>query len=216
MKFPKLLENTFALYPPIQALLIAHDLIQFTHSQNIFSFSRLVFSSYLLSPLIWWFLKTIFGRETDGAHRIGWLAKTGNAWVAYYQLQLVYTHFSFFERFLRLFPGLYSVWLRMWGSKIGKRVFWTAEMQVVDRGHLVVGDRVFFGNRCYISAHAMKRIKNKLLLYVKKVTIGEGAMISYLVHLSPGVVIGKRAHIEAGAALYPNDKVSDDETYAKQ
>lgn len=212
MKFPKLFENLFALYPPLQAILIGYDLIHFVHSPGLFSFLRLIFSAYLLSPLLWWILKLFFGRNTEGARRIGWHAKEGSTWVAYYQLQLIYTHFYFFERFLRLFPGLYSVWLRMWGSKIGKFVFWTAEMQIVDRGHLVVGDRVFFGNRCYISAHAIKRIKNKFVLYVKNVSIGDGAMVSYRVHLSPGVVVGKRAHVEAGIDLYPNAQVADDET----
>jgi hypothetical protein len=213
MKFPKVLDTVFIFYPPLQALLIINDLVQFIHSQNVFSISRLVISCYLLSPFLWWVLRLCFGQKSEGAFRVGKKAKDGNIWLAYYQLQVLYTSFSGFERFLRLFPGLYSAWLRLWGSKVGKKVNWTPECQLVDRGHLEIGDRVFFGNRCYLSAHALKKIKTHYLLYVKKVTVGSDTMISYSAHLGPGVMIGTRCHIEAGAELYPNTKVADGETY---
>jgi hypothetical protein len=189
MKVPKVLNTIFTFYPAAQALLIINDLIMFSRTQNIFSLTRLMLSCFLLSPLLWWIARLIFGQKTEGAYKVGKHAKIGNLWLIYYQLQLIYTHFSAFERFLRLFPGAYSAWLRLWGSKIGKAINWTAECQIVDRGHLVVGDRAFFGNRCYLSAHALKKIKNQYLLYVKNVTVGSDSMVSYSAHLGPRVMI---------------------------
>ena len=214
MKVPKFLETVFAFYPPLLTLLIATDLLHFIRDQNIFSVTRLILSSFLLSPFLWWVLRLVFGNKTEGAYRVGKHAKGGNLWLLYYQLQLIYTHFSFFERFLRLFPGFYSAWLRLWGSKIGKKVNWTAECQLVDRGHLEIGDRVFMGNRCYLSAHALKKTKNQYLLFVKKIVIGSDTMVSFAVQIGPGVEIGTRAHIDAGTDLYPNTRVLDGETYA--
>ena len=213
MKVPKAFDTIFAFYPPLLTLLIINDLIQFIHSQNIFSFTRLILSCFLLSPALWWVCRLCFGQNTDGAYRIGKHAKSGNLWLIYYQLQLIYTHFSVFERFLRLFPGCYSAWLRLWGSQIGKKVNWTAECQIVDRGHLEVGDRSFFGNRCYLSAHALKKTKNQYLLYVKKIKIGSDTMISYAAHIAPGVTIGSRAHVDALARLYPNTQIDDGGSY---
>src|SRR5690606_21882972 len=36
------------------------------------------------------------------------------------QLQVPFMRFSFLEEFLRMVPGLYSMWLRLWGAKVGK------------------------------------------------------------------------------------------------
>jgi hypothetical protein len=216
MKAPKHFEAAFAFYPPIQALLIGLSLLDFVRSGTPLAFCCFVFSAFLLSPLIWFLLKTTFGSKTEGAYWVGKHAQGGNLWLLYYQLQSVYTHFSFFERSLRLVPGFYSAWLRLWGSKIGRKVNWTAECQIVDRGHLEVGDRVFFGNRCYVSAHALKKKGNRYFLFVKKIKIGSDTMISYSAHLGPGVVIGSRAHIEVGAGLYPNTRVGDGETYVRE
>jgi hypothetical protein len=214
MKVPKFLETAFVFYPPLLALLIINDVIHFLRDQNIFSLTRLILSCYLLSPFSWWVLRLCFGQKTEGAFRVGKRAKDGNLWLLYYQLQLIYSSFSFFERLLRLFPGFYSAWMRLWGSKIGKKVNWTAECQIVDRGHLEIGDRAFLGNRCYLSAHALKKTKDQYLLYVKKIVIGSDAMVSYAVEIGPGVVIGARAHIDAGAGMYPNTRVLEGETYA--
>ncbi len=213
MKVPKTLETVFVFYPALQALLIMNDLIQFVHHQNIFSITRLVLSAYLLSPLLWWVCRLVFGQNTEGAFRVGKKVTDGNLWMLYYQLQLFYTHFSFFERFLKLFPGCYSAWLRLWGSKIGKKVNWTAECQIVDRGHLEVGDRTFFGNRCYLSAHALKKTKEKYLLYVKKIRVGSDTMISYSAHIGPGVSIGSKAHVSGCSMLFPNTRIEDGGNY---
>ena len=126
---------------------------------------------------------------------------------------MVYTSFSVLERTLRLVPGLYSAWLRLWGSRIGKKVNWTPECQLVDRGHLEIGDRAFIGNRTYLSAHALKKSGNRYFLFVERVSIGADTMVSYGANIGPGVEIGNRAHIGAGAALYPKTKVASGESY---
>ncbi|MBS1964152.1 MAG: hypothetical protein JST04_18210 [Bdellovibrionales bacterium] len=214
MRVPKALESIFAFYPAAQGILVATDVVRLVRSPDAVNGARLVFSAYLLSPLVWTALKALFGPTPEGVFRIGKRAKGGNLWFLYYNLQSFYTSFPTFERALRLVPGLYSAWLRLWGSRIGKKVNWTAECQIVDRGHLEVGDRAFFGNRSYLSAHALKKTDDRYLLFVKKITVGADAMVSYSAHVGPGVRIGARAHIEAGAGLYPNMKVGDGESYA--
>ncbi len=213
MRVTKALEAIFVFYPPLQALLIATDLIRFVHDPDAGNGARLVFSVYFLSPLLWFFLRSVFGPSPEGAFRIGKKAPEGSLWLLYYQLQSVYTSFSAFERVLRLVPGFYSAWLRLWGSSVGKKVNWTAECQIVDRGHLEIGDRAFFGNRCYLSAHALKKTKDRYFLYVKGIKVGADVMISYAAQVGPGVDIGARAHVAAGAHLFPNTKVGEGETY---
>jgi hypothetical protein len=213
MRVTKPLEAIFVFYPPLQALLIATDFLRFVRGPDLANGARLVFSVYFLSPLLWFLLRSLFGPNPEGAFRIGKKAAEGSLWLLYYQLQSVYTSFSAFERVLRLVPGVYSAWLRLWGSSVGKKVNWTAECQIVDRGHLEIGDRAFFGNRCYLSAHALKKTKDRYFLYVKGIKVGADVMISYAAQVGPGVEIGARAHVSAGAHLFPNTKVGEGETY---
>ena len=60
-----------------------------------------------------------------------------------HQLQVLYSAFPA----LRLVPGLYSAWLRLWGSRVGRAVYWTPQVKITDRGLLKVGDGVVFGHR---------------------------------------------------------------------
>jgi acetyltransferase-like isoleucine patch superfamily enzyme len=213
MKPPKLLEPIFLFYPAIQTVLIAVTAVCFIRTLDPASFALWFFFSYLMSPVIWGLLRMVFRQNAEGNYHIGKRAKHGNLWFLYYQLQSVYSHFAFFERSLKVFPGAYSLWLRMWGSKIGRAVNWTPECQIVDRGHLEIGDRSFIGNRSYMSAHILKKSKDRYFLYVKRIQIGSDTMVSYHAHLSPGVVVGSRVHLEPGAELYPNMRIEDGETF---
>lgn len=119
-----------------------------------------------------------------------------NPWLTGFRLQLIFITFPFLERLLILVPGLFSVWLRLWGSRIGKGVMWTPHIEICDRSHLDVGDHVFFGNKCYLSPHVVKRLEEKkFLLYFKKIVIGEGAFIG------AGSRLGSGAVIESGVQL---------------
>lgn len=213
MRIPKVLEKIFAFYPALQSLLIAGAACHFVRTPEPSTLALLFFFSYLMSPFMWVLLRAVFGSKSEGNFHIGKRVKNGNLWFLYYQLQSVYSHFAFFERFLKIFPGAYSAWLRLWGSKIGRAVNWTPECQIVDRGHLEIGDRAFIGNRSYLSAHVLKKSKDRYFLYVKRIQIGADTMISYQAHISPGVVIGSRVHVEPGAELYPNMRVGDGETF---
>jgi len=213
MRIPKALETIFAFYPAVQSVLIAGTALWFIRTLDSAVFVLLFFFSYLLSPFMWVLLRVIFRQKVEGTFHIGKRTPHGNIWFLYYQLQSVYAHFVIFERALKIFPGAYSSWLRLWGSKIGHAVNWTPECQIVDRGHLEIGDRVFIGNRSYLSAHVIKKSKDRYFLYVKRIQIGADTMISYQAHISPGVVIGSRVHLEPGAELYPNMRVADGETF---
>jgi acetyltransferase-like isoleucine patch superfamily enzyme len=216
MRVPKWLEAGFVFFPAFQGVAIGTTFVRFVREPSAFGASAFLFSVYLVAPLVWFGLRLLFGNESEGVYRVGKKAVGGNLWLLSYQLQNVYTSFPAFERALRLVPGFYSAWLRLWGSRIGRKVNWTAECQIVDRGHLEVGDRAFFGNRSYLSAHALKKKGDHYVLYVKKIRIGADAMVSYASHVGPGVVVGPRAHVEAGSRLFPNMTIAQGERYAER
>jgi acetyltransferase-like isoleucine patch superfamily enzyme len=107
---------------------------------------------------------------------------------------------------LRLVPSLFSLWLRLWGAKVGRGVYWTSKLEIGDRSLLDIGDGVIFGHGVGIYSHAIKPKKDNLMLYVKKVTIGDRAFISGGCRLGPGVEIKAGAYLPVTTDLYPNQK----------
>lgn len=165
---------------------------------------------YLQSPLLWRVVKMVWG-QPEGISYLGTKTKEGNAWFVAFHLQQLFNTFHFFEQVLIIVPGAYSAWLRLWGSDIGSKINWTPECRVVDRTHLKIGNRVLIGNHSYIAAHAIKKRGDKYLLYVKGVEIGDDVVLSYRVTLAPGAKVSSGSFIEAGKAVYPNQKSENNE-----
>jgi hypothetical protein len=118
-------------------------------------------------------------------------------WWGAHQFQLPYLAFPALEAALRLVPGAYSAWLRLWGSRVGRRVHWTPRVDIVDRSLLVIGDDVVFGDRVACYCHLVKRRGDGLLLYVRRVQVGDGVLLGAGCRLGPGVKIDDRAVIES-------------------
>lgn len=129
----------------------------------------------------------------EGASRLD--AAGYSPWWGGHQLQVMYSAFPALEGVLRLVPGLYSAWLRLWGSRIGRAVYWTPQVDIIDRGLLEVGDGVVFGHRVACYAHLVKRRDDGLVLYVRRIRIGAGVMLGASSRLGPG------ARIDDGVAL---------------
>jgi hypothetical protein len=111
-----------------------------------------------------------------------------NDWWIYYQLQMVYANVPAFESILRAIPFAYSAWLRLWGSRIGKRVYWTPNVQILDRHMMRIGDDVVFGHLAICSAHLVtKRRDGRLALILRPIEIGDGCLIGGEARIGPGV-----------------------------
>ncbi|HEY9678493.1 MAG TPA: hypothetical protein V6C76_10820 [Drouetiella sp.] len=110
-------------------------------------------------------------------------------WIAH-QLQMVYAAVPALEALLRFVPGLYSAWLRLWGSKVGKRVYWTALVEIIDRHMMRVGDDVTFGHKVICTSHVVSRKNSgEMMLILRPVRIGSGSFIGALSRLGPGVKV---------------------------
>jgi hypothetical protein len=109
-------------------------------------------------------------------------------WWASFQCQVLFLRFPVFEEILRLIPGLYSLWLRAWGSRIGKLTYWAPQTIILDRGFLEVGDHVVFGAGVRLNPHVMER-NPEPLLRLAPVRIGDSAMIGGYSLLTAGTEI---------------------------
>lgn len=111
-------------------------------------------------------------------------------WWAGHQLQVVFCRFSFAEELLRLVPGLYSQWLRLWGSKIGANVYWTAGVTITDRAWLEIGDCVTFGAGVKLNAHVIALgADGTRELILARISIGGGSQIGGYSLLTAGTSV---------------------------
>jgi acetyltransferase-like isoleucine patch superfamily enzyme len=134
------------------------------------------------------------------------VGKEYSPWWGSHQIQVIYIAIPVLESVLRLIPGMFSLWLRLWGSKIGKNVYWTPALEIADRSLLEIGDNVVIGHRVSISSHVIKPKKENLMLYVKRVKIGNNVFVGGGSMIAPGVVINDDNFIQVNTILLPNQK----------
>lgn len=119
-------------------------------------------------------------------------------WWTTWQLQTVFNRLPWIEELLRLIPGTYSAWLRLWGANIGRLTLWSPGVRIFDRPLLDIGDDVVLGIDTRIVGHfggldAVGRSTFTLGL----ITIGDRCVIGASALLAPGVTLESDQATEA-------------------
>ena len=139
---------------------------------------------YLFPPLMARALRVLWGPTPLGA-TFG--SSAFLRWWALSQLQLVFNRFQILEESLRMVPGLYSAWLRLWGAHVGRFVLWSPGVVITDRQLVWVGDRVVLGMGVKIGPHIVVReADGTARLLAAPVVIGDEAMVGGLTVFGPG------------------------------
>jgi hypothetical protein len=146
-----------------------------------------------LYPVLCFRLLNLFYPLREGRYNLS--ERRYNPWWGSHQIQLIYLACPGLESLLRLVPGLYSAWLRLWGAQIGRGVYWTPNVRIEDRPLLQLGDQVLLGHQVQIISHVIVPHKGQMRLYVKKVTIGSQAFIGAASRLGPGVTVAANAFL---------------------
>ena len=211
-KVPAPLVNTIDLvalyFPGIVITLEVIGLYCFATNPTLTKITLLVLFPYLFPLLVFrsltWLLPLKEGRE---------YVKRGSlsVWFLSYRIQLLYGLLPALEGILLAFPGLFSLWLRAWGSDIGSRVFWAATVKVTDRSHLNIGDNVFIGNEVYFSPHVVSRGQERNFLYYRKISVEQNSFVGAGCRMGPGVRIKTGSRVPALTDLYLNETFPPDD-----
>lgn len=191
------------LYP---SALVAHLLALFAY--GLFSHSSLaligfVVCIYIVPPLCY----RIHNSISPLSHGLTTLSERRySSWWGGHQIQLVFAIFPVFERILRAVPGAYSFWLRLWGSKVGRGVYWTPSTAIEDRGSMVIGDNVVFGHKVECYCHVIKPKDGALRLFTKPITIGDNTFIGAGTRIGPGVHIENGTFVPILTDLFVNER----------
>jgi hypothetical protein len=197
----------FSLFPALHISLILGAIYYFVASTTPLSFLLVFVSIYVFPVLCHSILRTITPIE-EGVTDI--FAKNFSPWWASHQIQSLFIAIPRLESLLILIPGLYSFWLRCWGSKIGKGVYWTPGVANYDRDLLVIGDGAIFGERAVTVAHVITPKGGKGLLMVAKIKVGIKCFVGAGAGLGPGVKMDDGTFVKAESRIFPNNHVTKD------
>ncbi len=134
--------------------------------------------------------------------------RTFSPWLASHHIQAFYNALPFLEALLRVIPGFYSLWLRLWGSRVGYGVEWDVNASILDRSLMEIGNRVVFAREVELAAHVRKKTEGGASrVLVRPVRIGAYAFLGAGVHLGAG------AHVPNNASVPPQAIVGVNETF---
>lgn len=138
---------------------------------------------YLLPPLLARLVLSTLGRpsgtcSTDSREFLTWWTLAC--------LQSIFLRFPALEEILRMVPMLYSAWLRLWGARVGRMVYWAPGTTILDRSYVDIGDRVVFGMGARLNPHFL----NQQQLTLATIRIGSGAQVGGYSLIMAGAEIG--------------------------
>ncbi|MBK6703064.1 MAG: hypothetical protein KA153_03315 [Hyphomonadaceae bacterium] len=188
-------DRLFSYFPLLMTVLLLVALGLFAQWPSLWTAALVLLVNYFVPPMVqrvmlrWAPLKEGVS-EIDGRKFSPWLATR--------HIQAMYDALPFLESLLRVFPGFYSMWLRMWGSRIGYGVEWPVRMDVLDRGLMDIGNRVVFSREVELAAHVRRKTDGgRSRVLVRTVRIGSYAFL------------GANARVSAGASVPSNAAVPD-------
>ncbi len=178
--------HVFGLFPAFWLIAVAAGFLAVITMPGAVTILALLCILYLL-PVACFRIHDIIWPLTEGRSRLD--MPHYSPWWGSHQFQVMYSAFPALEAALRLVPGVYSIWLRAWGSKIGRRIYWTPRVHISDRSLLEIGDDVIFGHLVACYAHLIKRRSDGVVLYVRRIRIGNRVFLGGTSRIGPGVRI---------------------------
>lgn len=173
---------------------------------NLLAGVLLVLAIYGLPLVFFWGHRLIFPTK-NGFYPLD--QKVYCPWWGDHQFQKLFNLFPALERVLSLIPKAYPFWLRLWGAKIGRGVYFTGRIEILDRPGLIIGDGVILGYEVAITSHCISKMNKKLVLYYNPPQLGKGAFIGACAKIPPGAVIASGAKVPFGFELMMNQHLSE-------
>ena len=151
---------------------------------------------YLVPPLLARLVMAVFGKPV-GLFPVQ--SRSFLVWWSLASLQSIFLRLPFLEELLRMVPTLYSNWLRLWGSRIGKNVYWAPGTVVVDRSYLDIGHQVVMGLSCSFNPHYISHEQ----LTLAPVTVGDNSQVGGQSVLMSGCEVGPNEYSLATLRMRP-------------
>lgn len=196
------LDRLFSYFPLLMTAAAFAALGVFAAWPSAWTAVLLLFAIYLVPPLVLRILNR-WAPIRPGVACID--GRKFCPWLAAHHIQAFYDALPYLESLLRVIPGFYSMWLRLWGSRVGYGVEWPVRMDVLDRNLMDIGNRVVFSREVELSAHARKKQEQGSRVLVRPVRIGSYAFLGPGARVGPGAVVPHNANVPALAVVGVNE-----------
>lgn len=194
-------------FPGLVVLALIVGIIRFAQNPSFTTFLFIPAALYLF-PLLSYRVHNLIFPLYEGKSYLS--ESEYSPWWGGHQIQLIYYACPWIEAILRVIPGTFSWWLRLWGANIGKNVYWTPNVEIDDRSLVDVSSNVVFGHKVEIVSHVAGPRDGKISLYSKRVKIGKGCFIGAGSRLGPGAVIEDGAFLPVLTDVYINQRITKD------
>ena len=111
------------------------------------------------------------------------------------QWQVVFNRLPQIEEAVRLVPGLYAAWIRLWGARVGRFVYWTPGLRIYDRQLVDLGHRCTFGAGVTLNPHVIG----------PHPATGEATLLTGVVRVGDGAVVGGESRLLPGCWVAPGE-----------
>ncbi len=200
-------DRLFSYFPLMMTVTSLAALGVFAQWPSLWSAALLIFVLYLLPPMV----QRIMFRWAPLKHGVACIDGRGFCpWLAAHHIQAFYDALPYLESLLRVIPGFYSMWLRMWGSRVGYGVEWPVRLDILDRHLMDIGNRVVFSRRVELGAHVRKKTDGgRSRALVRTVRIGSYAFLGARVRVGPGASVPSNASVPELAVVGVNEVFGD-------
>jgi hypothetical protein len=156
---------------------------------------------YVLPPLVSRLTLAAFGRPAGRAtldtrdYRVWWFLT---------QWQMVFNRLPLLEEFLRLVPGLYPLWIGLWGGRISQFAYVSPGVLITDRYLVDVGRGVVLGMKSTLAGHiAIRDEGGHFVVIIGTPTVEPDAIVGGEGGVGPGATLRAGHMLPAGRRIAP-------------
>jgi hypothetical protein len=128
-------------------------------------------------------------------------------WWVLTQWQILFNRLPWFDELLRLFPGLYALWIGLWGGNLSPFVYVGPGVRITDRHAVRVGRGAVLGMESILTGHLVVRDEaGRWLVLAAAPTVEPEAIVGGYAKLGPGAVLRAGHMLPTGRHVMPFDE----------
>jgi len=156
---------------------------------------------YLLPPVVSRVTLAAFGRP-DGRATLE--TRDYRVWWFLTQWQMVFNRLPWLEELLRLVPGLYPLWIGLWGGRLSQFAYVSPGVLITDRYLVDVGRGAVLGMKCTLAGHiAMRDDSGRFVVVIGAPIVEAEAIVGGEASLGPGATLRAGHMLPAGRRVAP-------------
>lgn len=159
---------------------------------------------YLLPPLACRLILSAFGKPEG---RLTQDMTAYRVWWALTQWQMLFNRLPWLEELLRLVPGLYASWIRLWGGNVSPLAYVGPGVLITDRYLVDVGRGAVLGVKSTIAGHMVIRDEaGRWIVVVAAPSVEPEAILGGYAGLGPGARLRAGHVLPTGRRVGPFDE----------